>query len=92
MGSELAGQKQALKATINRQKAEKDNAVVDLKRYDDIFKQEAISAQELDAKRLKAETSTEQVVGSKADRFYIVLKRYYEPYYKFNNYLVSQNF
>lgn len=66
--SELAGQKQALKATINRQKAEKDHAVVDLKRYDDLFKQGAISAQELDAKRLKAETSTEQVVESKADR------------------------
>ncbi len=46
--------------------AQKRNAQADVQRYESLYKQGAISSQEVDSKRLNAETSTQQVIESQA--------------------------
>ena len=64
--AELEGQKQQLKATVARLTAEKGNAQADAQRYETLYKQGAISNQEVDRRRLSAETSTQQLLESQA--------------------------
>jgi HlyD family secretion protein len=66
--AELQGQKQALQATVNRITAEKRNAQADVQRYESLYKDGAISSQEVDRRRLSAETSTQQLVESQANQ------------------------
>ncbi|MEG3850967.1 HlyD family efflux transporter periplasmic adaptor subunit [Microcoleus sp. herbarium19] len=66
--AELQGQKQALKATVDRIGAEKRNARSDLQRYESLYREGAISSQEVDRKRLSAETSAQQFLESQANR------------------------
>jgi len=64
--AELQGQKQALKATVARITAEGRNAQVDVKRYENLYKEGVISSQEVDRRRLSAETSSQQLLESQA--------------------------
>ena len=66
--AELEGQKQILQATIARTEAEQRNATIDFQRYEQLFESGAISAQELDRRRLNAQTSTEQLRESQSTR------------------------
>ncbi|MGQ4647798.1 HlyD family efflux transporter periplasmic adaptor subunit [Lyngbya aestuarii] len=59
--AELTGQIASQKATIARIKAELRNAEVDFNRYEYLQKQGAISASELDSRRLKVDTTKEQL-------------------------------
>ena len=64
--AELQGQKETLQATIARTEAEQRNAQADYERYNTLFNDGAISAQELESRRLSAVTTTEQVNESQA--------------------------
>ncbi|MBF2063354.1 MAG: HlyD family efflux transporter periplasmic adaptor subunit [Calothrix sp. C42_A2020_038] len=64
--AELLGQRQALKATVARTAAEKRNAQADVGRYESLYKEGVISSQEVDRRRLSAETSTQQLLESQA--------------------------
>lgn len=64
--AELAGQRQALKATVARIAAERRNAQADVQRYESLYKEGVISSQEVDRRRLSAETSTQQLLESQA--------------------------
>ncbi|MBD2248087.1 HlyD family efflux transporter periplasmic adaptor subunit [Nostoc sp. FACHB-888] len=64
--AELEGQKQQLNATVARLEAEKANAQADAERYETLYQQGAISSQEVDRRRLSAETSTQQLLESQA--------------------------
>ena len=64
--AELQGQKKTLQATIARTEAEQSNAELEYERYNVLFKDGAISAQELESRRLRALTPTEQVNESQA--------------------------
>lgn len=64
--AELQGQKQALQATVARIAAEKRNAQADVQRYEILYKEGAISNQEVDRRRLGAETSTQQLLEGQA--------------------------
>lgn len=64
--AELQGQKKTLQATIARTEAEQSNAELEYERYNTLFKDGAISAQELESRRLSALTTTEQVNESQA--------------------------
>ncbi|AFY30914.1 ABC exporter membrane fusion protein [Calothrix sp. PCC 7507] len=64
--AELQGQKQQLKATVARVDAEKRNAQADVQRYETLYKEGAISSQEVDKRRLSAETSSQQLIESQA--------------------------
>ncbi|MBW4426868.1 MAG: ABC exporter membrane fusion protein [Nostoc desertorum CM1-VF14] len=64
--AELEGQKQQLNATVARLEAEKANAQADAQRYETLYQQGAISSQEVDRRRLSAETSTQQLLESQA--------------------------
>lgn len=64
--AEQQGQKQQLEATVARVAAQKRNAQADVQRYESLYKQGAISSQEVDSRRLNAETSTQQVIESQA--------------------------
>ncbi|KJH70199.1 ABC exporter membrane fusion protein [Aliterella atlantica] len=66
--AELQGQTDTLKATVARTEAEQRNALIDLQRYQDLYKSGAISAQELERRRLSAVTTTEQLNESEATR------------------------
>ena len=66
--AELQGQNETLQATVARTQAEQSNAQSDLQRYQDLYKSGAISAQELESRRLSAVTTTEQVNESQATR------------------------
>ena len=66
--AELQGQKETQKATVARIDAQRRNAQVDVERYETLYKDGAISSQELDSKRLNAETSRQQVNESQATR------------------------
>ncbi|TAE39690.1 MAG: HlyD family efflux transporter periplasmic adaptor subunit [Oscillatoriales cyanobacterium] len=66
--AELQGQKQALKATVDRVGAETRNARSDLQRYESLYREGAVSSQEVDRKRLSAETSAQQFLESQANR------------------------
>lgn len=66
--AELQGQKQILQATLARTEAERRNAQAEYQRYETLYNDGAISAQELETKRLSAETTTQQVNESEATR------------------------
>ncbi|WP_009633627.1 HlyD family efflux transporter periplasmic adaptor subunit [Synechocystis sp. PCC 7509] len=66
--AELQGQNETLQATVARTEAERRNAQSDLQRYQDLYSSGAISAQELEQRRLSAVTTTEQVNESQATR------------------------
>ncbi|MBR8835437.1 MAG: biotin/lipoyl-binding protein [Stigonema ocellatum SAG 48.90 = DSM 106950] len=66
--AQLSGQQNTLKATVQRTEAEANNAKVDAERYESLYKEGAISQQELDRRRLSAETTTQQVAESQATR------------------------
>ena len=64
--AELQGQKRILKATVARSAAQKRNAQTEVKRFESLFQEGAISSQELENKRLTAETSTQQLLENQA--------------------------
>lgn len=64
--AELRGQQETLQATIARTQAERSNAQIDYQRYEKLYASGAISAQELERRRLSAQTSTQQVNESQA--------------------------
>ena len=64
--AELQGQQQSLQATVARVAAEKRNAQADVQRYETLYKQGAISSQEVDKRRLSAETANQQLIESQA--------------------------
>lgn len=64
--AELEGQKQSLQATVARLAAERSNAQADAQRYETLYQQGAISNQEVDRRRLSAETTTQQLIESQA--------------------------
>ena len=66
--AELQGQIQILQATLARTEAERRNAQTEYQRYVTLYNNGAISAQELETKRLSAETTTQQVNESEATR------------------------
>ncbi len=66
--AELQGQQQSLQATVARVAAEKRNAQADVQRYESLYKDGAISSQEVDRRRLSAETSTQQLIESQATK------------------------
>lgn len=66
--AELAGQKQTLQATVARIEAQQRNAAVDFQRYEKLYQDGAISAQQLDSRRLSATTSNEELNESESTR------------------------
>ncbi|AVH72159.1 HlyD family efflux transporter periplasmic adaptor subunit [Nostoc sp. 'Lobaria pulmonaria (5183) cyanobiont'] len=64
--AELLGQQRSLQATVARVAAEKGNAQADVQRYETLYKAGAISSQEVDKRRLSAETSTQALIESQA--------------------------
>jgi HlyD family secretion protein len=66
--AELQGQQQSLQATVARIAAERRNAQADVQRYETLYKEGAISSQEVDRRRLSAETSTQQFIESQATK------------------------
>ncbi len=64
--AELKGQKQSLQATVARLAAERSNAQADAQRYETLYTQGAISSQEVDRRRLSAETTSQQLLESQA--------------------------
>ena len=64
--AELAGEIQTQKATISRLEAELENARTEFQRNQRLFDDGAISASELDSKRLTLETTKEQLNEAKA--------------------------
>jgi HlyD family secretion protein len=64
--AELLGQQQSLQATVARVAAERRNAQADVQRYETLYKAGAISSQEVDSRRLSAETSTQALIESQA--------------------------
>ncbi|MEH2178021.1 HlyD family efflux transporter periplasmic adaptor subunit [Nostoc sp.] len=64
--AELLGQQRSLQATVARVAAEKGNAQADVQRYETLYKAGAISSEEVDKRRLSAETSTQALIESQA--------------------------
>ncbi|MBN3911259.1 MAG: biotin/lipoyl-binding protein [Nostoc sp. NMS1] len=64
--AELLGQQRSLQATVARVAAEKRNAQAEVQRYETLYKAGAISSQEVDSRRLSAETSTQALIESQA--------------------------
>ncbi|WP_245912214.1 HlyD family secretion protein [Brunnivagina elsteri] len=64
--AELQGQKQTLKATVARITAERRNAQVEVQRYENLYKEGVISSQDVNQRRLTAETSRQQLLESQA--------------------------
>ncbi|BBD64946.1 carbamoyl-phosphate synthase L chain, ATP-binding protein [Nostoc commune NIES-4072] len=64
--AELLGQQRSLQATVARVEAERRNAQADMQRYETLYKAGAISSQEVDSRRLNAETSTQALIESQA--------------------------
>ncbi|KST69481.1 hemolysin D [Mastigocoleus testarum BC008] len=64
--AELQGQKRILQSTVARSGAQKRNAQTEVKRFENLFQEGAISSQEVENKRLTAETSTQQLLESQA--------------------------
>lgn len=64
--AELQGQKETLQATIARVEAEQSNAQSDYKRYEQLYLDGAISAQNFENRRLNAEITSERVNESQA--------------------------
>ncbi|WP_228060072.1 HlyD family efflux transporter periplasmic adaptor subunit [Plectonema radiosum] len=65
---ELEGQQDSLRATVARVQAEAKNAQVDAQRYEQLYRQGAISQQERDRRQLTAQTATQQLIESQASR------------------------
>ncbi|MDJ0733288.1 MAG: HlyD family efflux transporter periplasmic adaptor subunit [Nostocaceae cyanobacterium] len=70
--AELEGQKNASRATLARIQAEQRNARVELQRYEMLYKEGAISAQERDRRLLGLQTTNQQVIESQATRSQII--------------------
>jgi HlyD family secretion protein len=66
--AELQGQRLTLQATVARITAERRNAQADVRRYEALYKEGVISSQEVDRRRLLAETSTQEFVESQANQ------------------------
>lgn len=66
--AELQGQSQTLQATVARIEAEQRNAQVDFERYEKLYQDGVISAQQLDSRRLSAKTANEQLNESQSSR------------------------
>lgn len=66
LDAERQGQKEILQATVARIQAEKRNAQREVERYEILFEQGVISSQEVDDRRLTAETSTQELLESQA--------------------------
>lgn len=66
--AELEGQQETLQATVARQVAALRNAQSDYERYQQLYQEGAISTQELETRRLNAETAQQQVNESQASR------------------------
>ncbi|MBW4683555.1 MAG: ABC exporter membrane fusion protein [Komarekiella atlantica HA4396-MV6] len=66
--AELQGQKQQLEAIVARVAAQRQNAQADVQRYETLYKNGAISSQEVDSRRLSAETSSQQLIESQATK------------------------
>jgi HlyD family secretion protein len=64
--AELLGQQRSLQATVARVAAERRNAQAEVQRYETLYKAGAISNQEVDSRRLSAETSTQALIESQA--------------------------
>ncbi|MEH2415382.1 HlyD family efflux transporter periplasmic adaptor subunit [Nostoc sp.] len=64
--AELLGQQRSLQATVARVTAERGNAQAEVQRYETLYKAGAISSQEVDKRRLSAETSTQALIESQA--------------------------
>jgi HlyD family secretion protein len=64
--AELLGQQRSLQATVARVAAERRNAQANVQRYETLYKAGAISSQEVDTRRLNAETSTQALIESQA--------------------------
>jgi HlyD family secretion protein len=64
--AELQGQQETLQATVARTEAQQRNAQSDYQRYEQLYQDGAISSQELESRRLTAETTREQVNESQA--------------------------
>ena len=64
--AELLGQQRTLQATVARVAAERSNAEALVQRYESLYKAGAISSQEVDSRRLNAETSTQALIESQA--------------------------
>ncbi|MCC5623837.1 HlyD family efflux transporter periplasmic adaptor subunit [Nostoc sp. CHAB 5715] len=64
--AELLGQQRSLQATVARVAAERRNAQADVQRYETLYKAGAISSEEVDSRRLSAETSTQALIESQA--------------------------
>lgn len=64
--AELSGQRDNLRATIDRIRAEQRDAQVDAGRYDFLYREGAISQQERDKRRLRADTANQQVRETQA--------------------------
>jgi HlyD family secretion protein len=64
--AELLGQQRSLQATVARVAAERRNAQAEVQRYETLYKAGAISSQEVDSRRLSAETSTQALIESQA--------------------------
>ncbi len=69
---ELEGQQDSLRATVARVQAEAKNAQVDAQRYEQLYRQGAISQQERDRRQLTAQTATQQLVESQASRRQVI--------------------
>lgn len=66
MEAELQGNVTAQKATVKRLEAELSNAETEYKRYQQLYRDGAISASTLDSKRLAAETALERLEEGRA--------------------------
>ncbi|MGB6296321.1 MAG: HlyD family efflux transporter periplasmic adaptor subunit [Rivularia sp. (in: cyanobacteria)] len=68
LAAELTGQQDSLRATVARVQAEAKNARVDAQRYEQLYRQGAISQQERDSRRLSAQSANQQLIESQANR------------------------
>ncbi|MEM7714955.1 MAG: biotin/lipoyl-binding protein [Cyanobacteria bacterium P01_A01_bin.68] len=66
--AELKGQKKTLQATVNRIRAEKRNAENEMRRFESLFKQGAISNSEIERRRLLAATSAALLAETQANQ------------------------
>ncbi|MCJ8279759.1 MAG: HlyD family efflux transporter periplasmic adaptor subunit [Rivularia sp. ALOHA_DT_140] len=69
---ELEGQQDSLRATVGRVQAEARNAQVDAQRYEQLYRNGAISQQERDRRRLTAQTANQQLIESQASRRQVI--------------------
>ncbi|MDJ0620509.1 MAG: HlyD family efflux transporter periplasmic adaptor subunit [Calothrix sp. MO_192.B10] len=66
--AELRGQKNAFRATVAKIRAEQRNTRIDLRRYEILYQEGAVSQQERDRRLLQAEQATQQLRESQATR------------------------